>query len=186
MSDSLEGFQIINRHLDHGDYWPNGLPTDEQRPERLVVHAMANQLDYNGERLYAASFLDKIELSAHILLPPYEPVVIRCREDIEIAWHALGFNINSIGLEFLVPDVYDYSSFLQRIREPWIRPSSSQYQLGVGVAARICNFWSIPIKEGYFDQHSDIDPSRKYDPGSGFPWNRFIKDVRDETEFLRS
>lgn len=174
-SEVIAGRAVIDRHLPHGDFWPSGEPTPGNAPKTVIVHAMAYQIDYNGERLYAASFLDRIGLSAHILSAP-RGELIRCRDDDEMAWHAKGFNRDSLGIEILVPDVYEYSQFLQRIQEPWISRDSEQFAASVDVVADWMRTHGIPL--GSVKRHCDVDPDRKRDPGKGFPWDAFLSRVR--------
>lgn len=171
----IAGREVIDRHLPHGDYWPSGEPTGIQVPDQIIVHAMAYQIDYHGERLYAATFLDRIGLSAHILCT-HHGKLIRCRHDDEIAWHAKGFNRNSLGIEILVPQVYDYGSFLQRIQEPWIRPDGESFRAAADVVAHWIRVWGIDPDR--VRRHSDVDPERKRDPGRGFPWDEFLATVQ--------
>jgi len=178
MTEEIAGFSVVDRHLPHGDHWPDGTPTGEQTPKRVVVHAMAYQIDYKGERLYAATFLERMGLSAHLLIAP-DGTPIRCRGDREIAWHAKGFNQDSLGVEVLVPDVYNYDAFLTGIDDPWVR--KRQYITTVAAVRDWCNEWGIAPERGTLDRHSDIDPERKSDPGQGFPWERMVHRVQEGT-----
>jgi N-acetyl-anhydromuramyl-L-alanine amidase AmpD len=64
----------------------------------IVVHAMGEYIK-DGNNVYsAARFLKKIGLSAHYLVTP-SGVILRCVREAQIAWHAKGFNTNSIGIE---------------------------------------------------------------------------------------
>lgn len=167
MTETIAGREVIQRPLSHG--------AAHQRPRRIIVHAMAYQLDYQGERLYAASFLDRIGLSAHMLVAP-DGTLIRCREDEQGAWHARGFNEDSLGVEVLVPGVYDYLSFVQRIAEPW--PSRQQFQATIDLVQHWCARWGIGMTPGQLDRHCDVDPDRKSDPGRGFDWVAFKNRLR--------
>lgn len=154
----------IDRHLSHGRPGP-------QTPDRIVIHAMGYQLRMgDGSVHYAASFLEKIGLSAHALVAPNGDL-IRCRHDHEIAWHAKGHNTNTLGLEFLVPGVHDYASFGEAIKTPW--PTTEQLDTGAWQVAKWCRDWPIKLTE----RHSYFDPERKVDPGAGFPWETFLHTV---------
>lgn len=195
--ETFNGFEVIERPL------PD--PTDDailqinrtgrtslplrQRPMRHVIHAMAEQLDVTdglvnyypdleglqGQRIYAATFLERAHLSAHFLVASGgEP--IRCRQDTEYAWHAKGFNFNSVGTEILVPGVYNYQDFIERIHEPgWV--GDDQWRTAVEIARYYRDRWRIPSQPGKLDRHSDLSPHRKQDPGDGFEWEQFVADV---------
>lgn len=163
---------MIHRPLTHGDVWPEGHPhegepTPENNPTMIIVHAMAYQIDWEGERLYAASFLDRLGLSAHILVAPGGER-IRCREDDRIAWHAKGYNVDTLGLEVLVPGVYGYSQFTQRIAEPWA--DNAQLRETAAQIREWCATYDIHQVRG----HNHVDPERKVDPGRGFQWGRLM------------
>ena len=151
---------IIERHLEHG--------TTGNKPSRIIVHAMAERIKYKDKVYYAHDFLDEIGLSAHALIWPTGDVM-RCRNDDEIAWHAKNHNVNTLGVEFLVEGEHNYGSFLRAMREPYV--NNRQFEAGV----ELINSWyeSHPIKN--ITMHSQIDPSRKQDPGVGFPWGELLK-----------
>lgn len=174
--------QVIQRPLSHGP--------ENQHPNRIIVHAMVQTIRitpdvvhwhpklerHSGERLYAATFLDEIGLSAHILVASPRGERIRCREDTQGAWHAKGFNTDSLGIEVLVGHVDGYGEFLDRIREPWVERDT--YISAVEQVIEWCRKWDIAPEPGTLDRHCDLDPERKYDPGAGFPWARFVSDVK--------
>ena len=142
---------------------------DKQTPSRIVIHSMAQYIKSDGIHS-AVKFLKREGLSAHILIDP-EGNVMRCRNDEEGAYHARSYNIGSLGLEFLVKGPHDYSSFKKRIKEDWT--TSPQIDSGIQIVRRWYDLHDIQR----IDRHSDIDPTRKKDPGSGFPWEDFIKEI---------
>ena len=165
--------QIVHKPLSHGNR--------HQSPSRIIVHAMAEfiYIDTDASQTlnipvgeyHAYEFLELRGLSAHVLGTP-SGVRIRCREDHQGAWHAKGYNANSLGYEFLIPGLHDYPSFLNAMKTPYL--TDPAYQAGVDQI--------IEWKESYgidrVDRHSDIDPARKYDPGNGLPWDQFLTDTQ--------
>ena len=141
-----------------------------QLPDRIVVHAMAEYITHEGREYHAVDYLRMLGLSAHSLITP-SGVRIRCRRENQGAWHAKGYNTNSLGVEVLVPGVHDYESFLDFIQHDYMMPS--QYEAVVDQALDWIGDYDIL----HIDRHSDIDPTRKKDPGDGFPWNRFLLDI---------
>ena len=162
----------VNIYLPHG----GGI----QVPKKIILHAMAEYLNidpatakkYNIEagEYHALRWLDIIGLSAHALISP-TGVSIRCRNDDQIAWHARGNNTNTLGVEFLVKGVYDYGSFLQRIKTPYL--TDDQFHCGQEQIREWVEAWNIES----IKTHSEIDPGRKHDPGAGFPTNEFLQEL---------
>ncbi|MEQ8882312.1 MAG: peptidoglycan recognition family protein [Cyclobacteriaceae bacterium] len=78
--------------------------------------------EYNDQDYHAKERLDKLGLSAHYMVCP-SGVVIRTRQIDERAWHAKGFNTNSIGVEFLVSGLHTYETFLEAIKKKCLTPA---------------------------------------------------------------
>lgn len=153
---------IVESHLAYG--------RSTNHPTRIVMHAMGEFIDDGDRPRHAVKFLDRYKLSAHSLVAP-DGTNFRCRKDTEGAWHARGYNKNSLGMEWLVPGVHDYASFIAAMRQPYL--SEEQYQEGLRQVREWCDLF--PIRT--IDRHSDLSPGRKADPGDGFPWGDFIHDL---------
>lgn len=153
---------IVNQPLPAG--------AKHQKPNRIIVHAMSQYIIDDGIEYSAFDYLRKIRLSAHALVDP-AGVVIRCREDYQGAYHASGYNTDSLGVEFLIRGVHDYPRFLQAMKASYL--TRSQYDAGVELVKSWVNLWNI----NQIDRHSDVSPDRKFDPGEGFPWEKFKIDV---------
>lgn len=143
-----------------------------QTPKRIVVHAMGQYIrdTHTSIEYSAVDFLKKERLSAHALIDP-AGMVIRCREDTQGAYHASGFNTDSLGVEFLVYGVHDWESFKKEIQTNYVNPN--QYYAGVDLVKH----WIKTFNIIQLDRHSDLSPDRKKDPGSGFHWDQFRRDV---------
>jgi len=153
---------VGRQHLTHGG---NGI----QLPELIVLHAMGENI--RDDKVYpAVEWLDHEGFSAHALATPGGSI-IRLREDDEIAWHAKGFNTNSLGIEFLVKGEHSYFSFLEAMKGEYI--TALQYWAGVWQVRQWLNLW--PIKR--IATHRELSPGRKYDPGDGFPLRKFLSDA---------
>lgn len=126
----------------------------------------------------AATFLRSNGLSAHALIKP-DGTIIRCRRDNQGAYHAAGHNTNSLGVEFLVPGDHDYASFVKAIgKSGWVK--AAQLKAGVELVAEWVKTHEISFTR--IKQHSTLSPGRKVDPGSGFPWARFIASVKSKSK----
>ena len=115
---------------------------------------------------------DNEGLSAHGLIAPNGDTYV-CRDDDQGAYHARGYNRDSLGVEFLVQGHHDYGSFIEAIKSPWV----SEEQLEAGIAAVKGWVDAYHIPRDRVVRHSDISPGRKVDPGAGFPWEDFLNEV---------
>ena len=140
-------------------------------PDSIIIHSMAEYIRGVND-LSAVDLLNELKLSAHYLITPSGVSIFMVDPD-NMAWHAKGFNTKSIGIEFLVPGVYNYDSFLERIKKPYVY--GEQYTKGVKLCRELVKEYDI--KKENFLRHSDVDPDRKSDPGEGFPWDTFVNDV---------
>ena len=141
-------------------------------PEEIIIHAHGEFIE-NGEKDYfALDWQDTImKTSCHFYITP-SGVVIESVPMTEIAWHAKGVNLSSIGIEFLVPGVHTYSTFLNTINnKDWVSPA--QFKAGVELVQSIMNKTGICKMR----RHSDQAPGRKQDPGEKFPWEELKKQV---------
>ena len=141
--------------------------------KKVVVHCMAEYVIHEGRAYHAIEWLRKKGWSAHAFVTP-SGTVIRSREDDQGAYHAAaqGHNKISLGIEFLVPGAHDYGSFLDAIKRDYLTPQ--QYNAGVEFCRKE---WVEKLGLLHFVKHSIIDPARKEDPGGGFPWGEFLKDI---------
>lgn len=149
---------------------PSPYGSETNNPRLLVIHSMGEIIDTDGEDYPAHVYLNKLGLSAHYLVTP-SGIIIKTRDEHKGAYHAKGFNTDSIGIELLLPGLHNYYSFLEDIKEKYV--TNSQYSSLVELCREIVKKYpGIDIK-----RHSDLSPGRKFDPGSGFPWGQFLSDV---------
>lgn len=139
-----------------------------QIPHQIITHAVGEfVVDPDRGTHWAPDYETILGLSAHYYITP-SGVVIQQREDHKKAWHALGNNDGTIGIEWMVKGVHDYGTFLHKIKEDWV--TEDQFNAGVELYKQIMGNHSIEINQ----RHSDVDPRRKKDPGSGFPWEALL------------
>lgn len=155
----------IERHSVYG--------RDGNKPRLIIIHAMGEYImaDDGASFDHAPDFLERMKLSAHALVAP-DGTVYRCRKDSETAYHASGYNTNSLGMEIMVAGRHDYGSFIKTISKPYL--TDAQY----AAAVEQCKEWLSLYGSMRVLRHSDVSPGRKLDPGSGFPWQKFIDDIR--------
>lgn len=153
---------------------PHG--AERQEPDTIIVHSMMEYFRMaDGRILHARQFLIDYGLSAHVLVSA-NGWFSRERMDTQGAYHAKGHNTNSLGIEFLVPGIHDtkedtLDDFYRRIGRPYV--TNDAYRVGKDIILEWIKAW--PIKQ--IVRHSDIDPTRKRDPGEGFPWSKLLDDV---------
>jgi N-acetyl-anhydromuramyl-L-alanine amidase AmpD len=152
---------IIERPLKHG--------SNHNNPDRIVIHAMGEYIK-DPEPMLAVDYLDKLGLSAHYLILPNEDIMM-CRRPDQGAYHALNFNTDSIGIEYLVEGEHDYTTFKVAIKTNYV--TAGQWQAGVELVKHLKSLYDI----NHIDRHSDLDPNRKVDPGRGFEWQKFKQQI---------
>lgn len=142
-------------------------------PTRGVIHSMAEFVSFEGREYYAIDWLRKKGWSAHAFVAP-SGTVIRSRENHQGAYHAKArrHNYFSLGLEFLVAGVHDITSLYGTIKNPYLTPE--QYRAGVDFVRQE---WVEDLGILDYVRHSMIDPANKQDPGKGFPFDLFMKDI---------
>lgn len=133
---------------------------------------MAEYIEWEGEKLHAVNFLDKIGLSAHALICP-DGSIIKCRDDNQGAYHAKRHNKNSLAIELLVEGTHDYVSFLKTIEDYYL--TFEQHIALVELLRDWANTYNI--LPAYIKTHSELDPSRKKDPGK-IPLKQILIDVK--------
>ena len=147
---------------------PNENGAKRNDPRMIVVHSMAEFL-LDPQPIHATDFLEKIRLSAHALVDSKGHTFI-CRDDDQGAWHAKGYNKNSLGIEFLVEGHHTYATFLEAIKADYV--TFEQFDAGVAAVRNWVEAYDIPRNRVV--RHSDISPGRKVDPGTGFKWQKFL------------
>ena len=138
-------------------------------PKLIIVHAMGEYIK-DEKPVFAPDFLEGYGLSAHALIVPNGDVII-CRSDQSGAYHARGFNTDSLGVEFLVKGKHDYGSFLDAIKTDWV--TKEQWVAGI----ELVQLWMKKHNITDVRRHSDISPGRKSDPGTGFKWQEFKNEI---------
>lgn len=156
-------------------------PTVRKTVDNIVLHSMeAPEASTTAERVanYFAT-LPADTPKEKRTSPGYcldSDTVIQCVPDHCIAFHARGFNLQSIGLE--------HAGYARQTREEWL-DAFGERMLGLSVqlAARLCARWSIPPVIVRADEllkgargittHAEVNAafhkSDHTDPGPGFP-----------------
>ena len=164
--------KIIDIPLQHGG--------GKQTPNQIIIHAMAEFVELDKATaakfhvkpgpLHALLFLQAAGLSEHTLITP-AGITIRSRPADLKAWHAKNHNVDSLGIAFLVPGNHDYASFIWAMETDYVTPLA--YRAGLDQVRTWCDHWQIDD----ITTHSAVDPRRKFDPGHGFPYDKFLQDL---------
>lgn len=134
----------------------------------IVLHCMGEFIDTDNEDHYATEWLKYKKYSAHVMVTP-TGTLIRCVPDNYVAWHARAYNSFSLGVEFLVPGLHNWNTFVKAIKHNYV--STEQLAAGVWLVNRWLKDYKISVDNVV--THQEIDPDRKNDPGPGFPLAKF-------------
>lgn len=146
---------------------PNGF--NGNKPKRIVLHCMAERIDYADQRMDAPDFLRHVGLSSHAMVRS-DGTLIHCREDNEGAYHAEGHNQDTLGIELLVPDAHNLAQLKDKVQHTWL--TGHQYLAAAEWVRDKMKRHEIPRDEVV--RHMDLDPERRwFDPGPAFPWSLF-------------
>lgn len=136
-------------------------------PTLVVVHCTEGATAEGAARWFANP---RSAGSAHLVVDDHE--VWRCVDDMVIAWHAVGHNTIGLGLEI--------AGFARWTRDEWMG-----HQPRLVEAARIHAGWNrmygIPLVESTtrgYHSHAGLPGNDHWDPGSGFPWDFYLNQVR--------
>tara|TARA_X000001382_G_scaffold8122_2_gene5893 strand:+ start:3461 stop:3970 length:510 start_codon:yes stop_codon:yes gene_type:complete len=159
-----------------------GIGGGDQWPTMLIIHSMAEKIKLdknlklkNGKVIYkgiyeAHEWLQLLGLSCHFLLYP-DGSFVKQRSTKKVCWHARGFNAHSVGIEVLLKGTWNYEEFIEEIKTDWV--TDVQYRELVKMSKGIIKFFKIDKVK----RHSDLSPERKKDPGIGFKWDWYIKQI---------
>ena len=165
---------------------PSRFGRSSNTPDKIVLHAIAEivRIDRGASNWYkgkgkdipvgdypAWDWLEILGLSAHVFTTP-SGVNVVTRKDTQQAFHAGKDNKNSLGIEFLVSGVHDYTSFLETMKTDYL--TERQYFAGLAQVKYWMDKWSIEKKDVYM--HSELD-SRKHDPDVGFINSGFLDEI---------
>lgn len=190
---------------------PNFSPSrPDGAPEFLVVHVTDGQPD---ARRSADRFCDpKTEASPHFLVGRRSREVYQHVELRDRAWHAKGWNSNSIGIEHVArtPGELDrqWIGLSQEKRrallpegvpldpesddDPGFPPTEEQLQTSAELAAWLCDLLSWEVSRERLRGHCECpgtshrDCGRDVSDGGIWPWDRYLAMVQERLDALRA
>lgn len=165
-----------------------GCPMSHFSPLGIVVHSMSEKVEWEGEVINARELLDKLGLSVHALIHTDGRVETIKTTDKKCAHagtskHNGLENLNSyfLGFEVLVGGVNSYGEFVEKIDN-----SYTYKEKQIRTASVLTKMWmdEYNILPKDVVRHSDVSGDNvrgqgkgKVDPGKGFPWEKFKKNI---------
>ena len=150
----------------------------------VVMHTMEIRERKDAAEICARWFASRVSrVSAHYCVDA--DTILQCVHEQDIAWHARGGNTSSIGVEL--------AGFARQTRPDWADAYSTAVLGGAsGLVADVCRRRRIPVRwldaddlaagrrgiTGHADVSRAFRKSDHWDPGPGFPVERFLGLVR--------
>jgi N-acetyl-anhydromuramyl-L-alanine amidase AmpD len=163
---------------------PNVTSTTARRIDLVVMHTMEIAERKDAAEICARWFAAPVsKVSAHYCVDA--DTVVQCVREKDIAWHARGGNTASIGVEL--------AGFARQTREGWADPySTAVLGRAAALVADVCRRRAIPVRwllagdvsagrrgiTGHAEVSKAYHKSDHWDPGPGFPVERFLGMVR--------
>ena len=163
---------------------PNVTPATGRRIDVVVMHTMEIAERKDAAEICARWFASPVsKVSAHYCVDA--DTVVQCVREKDIAWHARGGNTSSIDVEL--------AGFARQRREDWADAySSAVLGRAATLVADACRRRAIPVRwivaadlaagSRGITGHSEVSKAHRksdhWDPGPGFPIERFLGLVR--------
>ena len=141
---------------------------------------MAQYIWYKGKLWPYDLLLEELDRGVHFAILP-DGQIVKHAEHTEVMWHARGANTRSVGVELIVPGVYDLAGLYRKI--------DGQPSMAYDVYTRM-QYQALMLLQGYLASYSFLaDPridwtlhsvqsyGRKRDPGSAFSVSTFKEKI---------
>jgi N-acetyl-anhydromuramyl-L-alanine amidase AmpD len=153
--------------------------------DRIVIHCTVSPCVRGGRYSIADMFSHRVFKSAHYIADPAG--IIQDVGDSKVAEHAPP-NEHSIGIEMCDPLISP--SWDMDHRDRWNDPDHSEMLSHVArLTARLALAYNVPVRRirdahergicGHVDVSKTFGETDHWDPGPGFPWDRFMKMVQE-------
>lgn len=155
-----------------------------QTPHRIVIHATVSPCEAGGARNVAHFFAtEDNKTSAHYVVDPGE--VVQTVGDHTVAYHAPP-NQDSLGVELCDPQTGSPSRWGNKAHVAMLERTAT-------LVAQLCLAYDIPVARlspgdlragkrgisGHVDVSNAWHQTTHTDPGTGFPWAKFLGLVKD-------
>ena len=171
---------------------PNFTPASRRAIDVVVMHTMEIAERSDAAEICARWFRTQVsQVSAHYCVDARR--VIACVREKDIAWHARGGNSNSIGVEL--------AGYAHQTSKEWADAySSAVLARAATLVADVCRRRRIPVRwlvagdlvagrrgiTGHSEVSAAYGKSDHWDPGPGFPVERFLDRVRRAQQAARA
>jgi N-acetyl-anhydromuramyl-L-alanine amidase AmpD len=171
---------------------PNVTPAKGRAIDVVVMHTMEIAERKDAAEICARWFASPAsKVSAHYCVDADS--VVQCVREDDIAWHARGGNTTSIGVEL--------AGFARQTRKDWTDEySRAVLARATTLVADVCARRTIPVRwltpddlvagrrgiAGHVDVSEAYGKSDHWDPGAGFPVERFLALVRSAQQRAKS
>lgn len=186
-----ESFYLLEHKNPHLDQYGEARRYRNTPSGTIVIHTAENVADQIGGDLgaenVAAYVVRRTDYGSYHRIVDADSVIKMAPFGFE-TWHCRNTNPWSIGISMAVmADDWDrYSDdYVMRVLRNAARASAEAVR-------DLKKYWKITVpiehitgsqalaKRPGFTGHGETDPTRRHDPGSGFPWARFLRMVREE------
>ena len=163
---------------------PNATETPGRAIDLVVMHTMEIRERAGAAAICARWFASPVsKVSAHYCVDALE--IVQCVREKDVAWHARGANMHSIGVEL--------AGFAAQSERDWADDySTSVLTRASRLVADLCLRWRIPPRwlvagdllagrrgiTGHSEVSRAYGKSDHWDPGPGFPVASFLDRVR--------
>lgn len=168
----------LRKNGKHGWYYANR----KKGIQGIVIHTAEGAPAENVAKYFT---FNTRPASAHAVVD--ESVIINLLPDTSVAFHVKGNNSKTLGLEIAYwahkwGENLQLEDMLLNNAAKWCRKKALEYDIPIVRLNK--NSWAKGQKG--LIAHSDLDPSRRTDPGDEFPWDKFLSYIAGEKpEFKR-
>ena len=180
-------YYLIENENNHGKLRKNGkhgwyYPTRKKGIQGIVIHTAEGAPAENVAKYFT---FNTRPASAHAVVD--ESIIINLLPDTAVAFHVRGNNSKTLGLEIAYwahkwGENLQLEDMLLNNAAKWCRKKALEHDIPI---TRLNKSGWAKGQKGFM-AHSDLDPSRRTDPGDEFPWDKFLSYVAGEKpEFKR-
>ncbi len=180
-------YYLIENENNHGKLRKNGkhgwyYPTRKKGIQGIVIHTAEGAPAENVAKYFT---FNTRPASAHAVID--ESIIINLLPDTAVAFHVRGNNSKTLGLEIAYwahkwGENLQLEDMLLNNAAKWCRKKALEHDIPI---TRLNKSGWAKGQKGFM-AHSDLDPSRRTDPGDEFPWDKFLSYVAGEKpEFKR-